>query len=255
MVSQLGTQAVCNSCLFVLFCDLIKMDHKKTYSLGADPVTGFAVANVARQDSKDACKNVVARLQDPTVAYTREGALLVCRVADKAKKPVPAASLALGNKTLNRDSTPIHSATAMIVGTSEGRLMNDHLVAIAGASRVAQFQAQCDLAKQRAEANEPVPDEDETEDDVSVDSSVVSMLADLADTSDPVVKYHRSRVELGLAAKDDFDASWEAYAKIQAAQGAQQPDTKPAATPTSKRRISADSSTVAGSNNKKKRGT
>jgi len=54
MLSQLETQAVCNSSLLHLFSELIKMDHKKTYSLGADPVTGFAVANVARQDSKDA---------------------------------------------------------------------------------------------------------------------------------------------------------------------------------------------------------
>jgi len=213
-------------------------------------MTGFAVATISRQDSEKACKNVAARLQDPSVPFTREGAMLVARIADKGKTAVPAASTVVGTKTLNRDSTPIHSATAMIAGTTEGRLYHDHLEALVGATAIAQFQAQCDLAQRRAAANMPVPNGGGSDDDSSVASSEISMLADLNDTSDPVVKYHLSRVELGFVTMEDFDASWEAFAKLQAAQ---QPDTKPAATPTDKRRVS-DSSTVTGSTKKKPRG-
>jgi len=211
------------------------MDHRKTYQLGKIASTGFPCVRVSRQDSKNAATNVADRLENPTVAYTESGAMLANRIAAKAGKVVTDAAAIVGDKSLNRDSTAIVSATAMVAGKTAGVLFAGHVKELVPAPQLTFLQEQCEEARKRTMRGEKprVQARKATGADAS-DGSVagsdvdteVSVLSDGAPDDDiaELCKFHSARVKLGLVATEDFTSSYKAFQETQ-------PDSKPAAKP------------------------
>jgi len=237
------------------------MDHKKAFETGTDPASGFAMVKVSRQDSKKACANLAARILDPTVAYKAGGAFMAARLADKAGLATdPDAATVVDGKTLNRDSTAIFSATAVVPGVTAGKLFIDHVTTLVDPVELKNVQDGCAEAKRlalkgvqprikaRRAAGTPAPDGSVA----SSDASTVSDLSDHGhDDEDAVTTYHKGCVRMGLVAAtaEGWNQSFLAYGKMMSEQ-----DSKPAAvrTPSDKSGTKRKLSSSTGSSRTKK---